>query len=78
MEWRPIESAPRDGTRIALSMRDVDREPPEWHGAYRVFSVARPYRWSMRSKTSAYWMADDGLVCSPTHWMPLPTEGGGG
>lgn len=67
-DWQPIETAPRGWVRV--SMRDVCREPPEWIARREIYTTPRkrPYRPIERE----LWMADDGLVCAPTHWMPLP------
>ena len=65
MQWQPIETAPRDGTRVLVYAR---LDPPEkWHEALRdippVMAVAS-------------WHPDGGwCVCEvrdATHWMPLP------
>ena len=67
MEWLPIESAPDGWVRV--SMRDVDREPPEWVARKERF-WARPHRSSQQMVERECWMAqDDGRVCGPTHWM---------
>lgn len=60
--WRPMESAPRDGTRILIYVPDDD--DGETH---KVASWGpSPYRsgWSYRGG----WMAGDVPQC----WMPLP------
>jgi hypothetical protein len=68
-EWRSIETAPKD-KRLRVSMRDVDREPPEWV-ACRITVSYRSRRWYDLPYEREYWIADDGLICQPTHWMPL-------
>lgn len=66
-DWRPIESAPRDGERIIVAkiaesggIFDIPRRSPHvW------FAVTAS--WNGR-----YWT--DGLerLVEPTHWIPLP------
>ncbi len=64
MEWRPIETAPRDGTVILL----YDNVPVvgQWvrHRAY-----AHCWAWMMKPLPKA----DLLIALEPTHWMPLPT-----
>lgn len=63
-EWQPIETAPKDGTRILaiVAGRHPDTGEPfipdvvEWDGG----------RWFSEN----WW--DDNALYSPTHWMPLP------
>ena len=55
--WQPIETAPKDGTRILAycaggDWQDVIYWEASWQGA--------PFWCSDRTKTD------------PTHWMPLP------
>ncbi len=70
MEWKPIETAPKDGTKIDL-----------WypHGIGRVIDS---YWHSIQAwGRDEQIPADEGdpteiafvtLGCEPTHWMPLP------
>ena len=65
-QWRPIDTAPRDGTRILGWF-------PQWRGV-------RTIRWRVDVANYAYgWWADNNEHDSrwltaklPTHWMPLP------
>ena len=76
MEWRDIESAPKDGTSILLGYfhRNLDNAIYEEGGEPIVA------RWSGRRNC---WIArqavlNSGGPFSPTHWMPtpgVPTEG---
>jgi hypothetical protein len=62
MEWKPIETAPRDWTNIILF--DPECEQPVFQGYY-----------SMEDGGRDCWMEDRGNLSdqvSPTHWMPLP------
>jgi hypothetical protein len=67
-EWQPIETAPKDGTKILLGYfpdpvyegASVMRswEVAFWHGIHR--------KWCGRELLNS-----EGYF-SPTHWMPLP------
>ena len=66
--WNPIESAPKDGSRILLFRKG--------------HIVAGYFNGNKYSKTvKPYWSHDnerifgtlDARKCAPTHWMPLPT-----
>lgn len=61
-EWQPIETAPRDGTRVILGANGVS-----WYGYYLDNSKSRaPWSgWRVPSMEP-----DPG--CQPTHWQPLP------
>lgn len=60
-EWQPIETAPRDGTRVLLYV------PPYGamcgHNSFNLFG-SMDHRWHCHS------CLDRGA--KPTHWMPLP------
>lgn len=69
-EWKPIETAPKDGTRILVLTMYGDIECADWY----VFTTPRYegvkddlYR-RVEDKTSEGWNCSS----SPTHWMPLP------
>jgi hypothetical protein len=58
MDWQPIETAPKDGTRVLLYW-------PHW------CEEAITGKWSKRNQwESTVVCADCGP--DPTHWMPLP------
>lgn len=59
--WKPIGTAPRDGTRILVW--------PYWSGDQPVAEV----RWR-ETPCTARWESVGGLHCGakPTHWMSLP------
>lgn len=73
-EWQPIETAPKDGTRILLHTRwDGDEITPDafdevqigwWDDGNALDDPAsiwhRPARWELDK------------VGDPIHWMPLP------
>ena len=62
-EWQPIETAPKDDTRILIYSDDgVDI------GAFNIFWY--PGIW-LRDQTAEY-DNDAAPINNPTHWMPLP------
>lgn len=56
-EWRPIETAPRDGTVVIGWM-------PTW---YQGRGGAAAMLWS-----GGYWRVINSFSCSPTNWLPIP------
>ena len=56
-EWQPIETAPRDGTRVML----IDTFD-QWHYIGR---------WNADLGDQGFW-EDMSEYALPTHWMPLP------
>jgi len=73
MQWRPIDSAPRDGTHILLKF-GVDG--PVVGGCWDYIGCGD---WESGQVDVRYWMTDDDLIIiedpstEPTHWMPLPS-----
>lgn len=64
-EWRSMDSAPKDGTRVLLSNGDWVAE-----GAY--------HTWEADDKTHGLWKPANALrfpinKFNPVRWMPLPT-----
>ena len=73
--WRPIESAPRDGTRILVWSVPVANyynadEPP--HVAIAYWLERRPNEIRMGFHSGWVWHGMAG--CTFTHWRPLPKE----
>ena len=71
-EWRPIETAPKDGTRVLVAGDD---------DGGRVAGGVVEARWFRQPQHRMEgWLAffnedpafDPGCFISPTHWMPLP------
>lgn len=61
MEWKPIETAPKDGTFILLFTAYGQIEGRwEFDG------------WRQDVCSASYDMAYAYIECIPTHWMPLP------
>jgi len=76
--WQPIETAPKDGTKIILFWRcewhdygnpsDAPKITVGYWGAEYVFITAKEdYEW-LTTSSNPY--VDR---CHATHWMPLPT-----
>lgn len=57
MDWRPIETAPKDGTAVLLNL-------PEMGDV--VSGAFCDGRWEDNGMAQCRFMGD------PTHWMPLP------
>jgi hypothetical protein len=67
--WRPIETAPKDGTRVLVyaTMRGAalgGHDRGKDYGTWIVIAAWEP--------DYGFWV--DGSQCTPepTHWMPLP------
>ena len=68
--WRPIETAPKDGTRVLLA------EPFEggfemsvgWWRSY--INDSDDAGWM--DGTVQNWAYEENTILQPTHWMPLP------
>jgi hypothetical protein len=63
-EWQPIETAPKDGTRLLVWANNLWREP-----AIAYWSRSGPLN-------PPCWVGGHchvGHIDQPTHWMPLPT-----
>lgn len=64
MEWKPIESAPKDGSKFLFIEEkgriQVGRMDSEWGGGKSLFVCL--------TGTGADWYPS----VNPTHWMPLP------
>ena len=63
-EWKPIESAPRDGTPILVCVT-YSRQEGGWHTEQWVDWTGGTYVWPMFQQRVD-------ILFPPTHWMPLP------
>lgn len=72
MEWQPIETAPKDGTRVLLFRPSQYPSATVVAGNFdsdRYASKPRPY-WT--HDLEILWSRTEARKCQPTHWMPLP------
>ena len=71
MTWQPIESAPKDGTRIRLGNKR-DASSMKVHSIRATTGEWDGKRWCV----SSFFIVPGGrhglLSGEPTHWMPLP------
>ena len=63
-QWRPIESAPRDGTAILVADDEGDIDIVSYDKRYP------SYPWTMKDGLDA--IANQ----APTHWLPIPPPPG--
>lgn len=63
-KWQPIETAPKDGTRVlAVGHRGSNIDVIEW-GNGRYLGRVKGYNQA--------WVNNPGVEVNPTHWQPLP------
>ena len=77
MKWRPIETAPRDGTAVMLCWAiDANGNPIDWTRDPRTAGVFVQVAswWEGENAWVVYcsMVQDPSLHFDPTHWMPLP------
>lgn len=66
MDWQPIETAPKDGTWVLLTVRHVEGWPQMEVGQW---TADQKYRVTK----APCWCDTEGLLLpGVTHWMPLP------
>ena len=70
MEWQPIESAPKDGTRI---LAYAYRRGWETDGSAIVVCAWHGHRWAIMGANPRLQCPDTKDECTPTHYMDLPT-----
>jgi predicted HAD superfamily Cof-like phosphohydrolase len=84
--WRPIETAPKDGTRILLGSWAVHKIGEgtafyqtvgywcaEFEAIYSDETDGADYRGAWTDDTVASWGYEENTELSPTHWLPLPS-----
>lgn len=74
MEWKPIETAPKDGTIILISRPNREAMAAYWSQCPRAFAGTfsdANYPWVFLDETNGTNAMMDGAH-GPTHWMPLP------
>jgi hypothetical protein len=65
--WRPIETAPMDGTDILCFCVE-----PEFEGEENPWTEFRVCFYGVLTEGESCWMSHYGYEQHPTHWMPLP------
>ena len=71
--WRPIESAPKDGTRIMLWNGDDEPVFAHWDTSLEWGKGSKPINdWVSDWLTVSGYDAGAERVYNPTHWQPLP------
>jgi len=72
--WLPIETAPKDGTRILL-FREGQQYVGRWYPVYETWGVAaqrEPGEWGSFTSIGECRVGQVKFWDGPTHWMPLP------
>jgi hypothetical protein len=72
-EWQPIETAPKDGTKV-LVYSEHDRDEVGLHIAAYCMSGERLPREAMWRVAWDHTPLDGNPFAEPTHWQPLPPE----
>jgi len=60
-EWQQIETAPKDGTHVALKFENGFEDTGTWRTTYGG-------EWHVGTRTYLPWAKD----MKPTHWHPIP------
>jgi hypothetical protein len=70
MNWQPIETAPKDGTKFAAFLL-VNGQPYVTVGYFSAWECEDGGVIGFNDETAEEWFEDQKYW--PTHWMPLPT-----
>lgn len=71
MKWQPIETAPRDGTDVLLSVTYVTKPPVVGEGYFD--PETREWWWAGSGPNDKpYQPIRQETNCAISHWMPLP------
>lgn len=71
-EWKPIDTAPKDGTTVLLSTLDIDAAQ---YVIAAFFEGSADFGGSPDDGPGWYLYPTNGnhqVIGEPTHWMPLP------
>lgn len=67
MEWKKIESAPKDGTKILVCIIPKDKKLIHWY--WPTSASWRAYHPNAKGKEM--FRDESGVKLNPTHWMEL-------
>ena len=70
MEWQPIETVPKDGTRVLLFSYDSYERISIGHWGTSEPDFSGKTCWVTDSEGPGY----NSDIDNPSHWMPLPKE----
>lgn len=70
MTWRPIETAPKDGTEVVLWLNEFDGAVI---GRFDWNSYTYSYTWLDKCGVDEY-AIDFNPEITPTHWTPIPPD----
>lgn len=71
-QWRPIESAPKDGTRVMLCRPRAGNDVRIVFGSWDADPYAQKPRPFWSDDQDRIWGRDHQRKMVPTHWQPLP------
>lgn len=69
MEWRPIETAPKNGSTIMIAMSPTG---PVWMAHWRTYPEPGMNEWTIDQVVGWTRVGFCDAALEPTHWMPLP------
>ena len=72
MEWQPIKTAPKDGTRVLAVVRGWQVCVGRWDGDQWMYLDADDFFSDKTWHQYCAERAEAGAEWEPTHWMPLP------
>lgn len=74
MEWRPVETAPKDGQQILLCQATNSKGEPLSTLSFALFVQVASW-WGDKAGWMVYCdlVQDPQLHFEPTHWAPIPT-----
>ncbi len=67
-EWQPIETAPKDGTRVRLA-HSLDPQSLTMNSKFGTYGMFQEDKWVCNN---AFVCVDHIMRWEPTHWMPIP------
>lgn len=78
--WLPMDSAPKDGTKILMGAKDIDSEPPFIFSAFwgdtnplgTSCGKPRSFGWCVDCSEDSEWGTMQ-VIVRPLGWMPIPS-----